>query len=228
MVGQQQLQRSPFSVGSGPNLQHGNMLGQFQNNGAINQMTAPQFQAAFQQNRPTPAMLANLQPTQARQLELMMAQHQQPNQVGLATSRLNSSQNVQQGFPPGMISGNPNPGQPSQGQPPYYRPRPLLTFNHNAVNPSPSVQMFNGTTPQDTKRAALQELRDRALHLHTNIKVIEQQQAALASQRSMMAEGVFLQKMAIAEQDIARKRAVLTKWNMMLSANGMPPIGQGM
>ena len=88
--------------------------------------------------------------------------------------------------------------------------------------------MFNGTTPQDTKRAALQELRDRALHLHANIKAIEQQQAALASQRSMMAEGMFLQKMAIAEQDIARKRAVLTKWNMMLSANGMPPIGQAM
>jgi hypothetical protein len=61
-----------------------------------------------------------------------------------------------------------------------------------------------------------------------NIKVTEQQQAALASQRSMMAEGMFLQKMAIAEQDIARKRAVLSKWNMMLSANGMSPIGQGM
>jgi hypothetical protein len=44
----------------------------------------------------------------------------------------------------------------------------------------------------------------------------------------MMAEEVFLQNMAIAEQDIARKRAVLTKWNMMLSANGMHPIGQGM
>jgi hypothetical protein len=87
--------------------------------------------------------------------------------------------------------------------------------------------MFNGTT-QDPKRAALQELRERALHLHTNIKVLEQQHAGLASQRSLMAEGMFLQKMAIAEQDIARKRAVLTKWNMMLSANGMPHIGQGM
>jgi hypothetical protein len=83
-------------------------------------------------------------------------------------------------------------------------------------------------TPQDTKRAALEELRDRALHLHTNIKATEQQQAALASQRSMMAEGIFLQKMTIAEQDIARKRAVLSKWNMMLSANGVSPIGQGM
>lgn len=88
--------------------------------------------------------------------------------------------------------------------------------------------MFNGTTPQDTKRAALQELRNRALHLHTNIKLIEQQQAALAGQRSIMGESMFLQKMAIAEQDIARKRAVLTKWNMMLSANGMSSIGQGM
>lgn len=88
--------------------------------------------------------------------------------------------------------------------------------------------MFNGTTPQDTKRAALQELRNRALHLHANIKVIEQQQAALANQRSMLGEAMFLQKMAIAEQDIARKRAVLSKWNMMLSANGMPSIGQGM
>ena len=71
--------------------------------------------------------------------------------------------------------------------------------------------MFNNTTPQDTKRAALQELRDRALHLHTSIAVIEQQQAVLAGQRSMMANDVFLQKMAIAEQDIARKRAVLIK-----------------
>ena len=88
--------------------------------------------------------------------------------------------------------------------------------------------MFNGSTPQDTKRAALQELRDRALHLHAGIKVIEQRQATLASQRSMMAEEVFLQNMAIAEQDIARKRAVLNKWNMMLSANGMHPIGPGM
>ena len=118
MVGQQQLQRQPFSVGSGSSLQHNNMLSQFQNNGAINQMTAPQLQAAFQQNRPTPAMLANLQPTQARQLELMMAQ--QPNPVGLVASRLNPSQPVQQGFPPGMIGGNSNPGQPSQGKPLFY------------------------------------------------------------------------------------------------------------
>ena len=88
--------------------------------------------------------------------------------------------------------------------------------------------MFNGTSPQDSKRAALQELRDRAIHLHTNIQVVEKQQATLESQRSMLNEGMFLQKMAIAEQDIARKRAVLTKWNMMLSANGMSPIGQGM
>ena len=44
----------------------------------------------------------------------------------------------------------------------------------------------------------------------------------------MMPESVFIQKMAIAEQDVVRKRAVLTKWNMMLSSNGMPPIGQGM
>jgi hypothetical protein len=88
--------------------------------------------------------------------------------------------------------------------------------------------MYNGTMAQDTKRVALQELRDRALHLHSNIKLIEQRQATLASQRSMMAEEVFLQNMAIAEQDIARKRAVLTKWNMMLSANGMHQIGQGM
>jgi hypothetical protein len=107
-------------------MQHNNMLSQFQNNGAINQMTTPQLQAAFQQNRPTPAMLANLQPTQARQLELMMAQHQQPNQVGLA-SRLNPSQPVQQGFPQGMINGNPNPGQPSQGKSIFYHLRPLLT-----------------------------------------------------------------------------------------------------
>jgi len=130
MVGQQQLQRSPFSVGSGPGLQHNNMLSQFQNNGAINQMTAPQLQAAFQQSRPTPAMLANLQPTQARQLELMMAQHQQPNPVGLVASRLNSSQPVQQGFPPGMI-GNPNSGQSSQGKSLFHRLRPLLTCNRS-------------------------------------------------------------------------------------------------
>lgn len=87
--------------------------------------------------------------------------------------------------------------------------------------------MFNNSNPQDTKRTALLELRNRALHLHTNIKAIEQQQAVLASQRSIMGEGMFLQKMAIAEQDVARKRAVLNKWNTMLSANGMPPIGQG-
>ena len=87
--------------------------------------------------------------------------------------------------------------------------------------------MSNGTNPQDTKRVALQELRDRAHNLYNNIKVIEQQQAALASQRSMMADNVFLQKMAIAEQDIMRKRAVLTKWNTMITANGIPPIGQG-
>jgi hypothetical protein len=86
--------------------------------------------------------------------------------------------------------------------------------------------MFNGTSLQDSKRAALQELRDRALQLHANIKVIEQQQAALSNQRSMMAEGVYLQRTANAEQYIACKRAILTKWNMMLSANGMPTIGQ--
>ena len=88
--------------------------------------------------------------------------------------------------------------------------------------------MLNGTNPQDAKRNALQELRDRAHHLHNSIKVTEQQQATIASQRSMMADNVFLQKMAIAEQDITRKRAVLTKWNTMLTANGMPPIGEGM
>jgi hypothetical protein len=84
--------------------------------------------------------------------------------------------------------------------------------------------MFNGTTPQDTKRAALQELRNRAHNLHANIQSIEQQQALFNAQRPNMGETNFLQKMAIAEQDIARKRAVLTKWNMMLSANGMPPV----
>lgn len=211
MVGQQQLQRPTFSAGSGPSMQH-NMLSQFQNNGVINQMTTPQLHAAFQQNRSTPAMLANMQPTQARQLELMMAQHHPShgNQAnGLVPSRLNSSQPVQQGFPQGMIGGTPNAGQPSQ------------------VNPATAAQMLNGTTPQEARRAALQELREKALHLHANIKAIEQQQAAFAGQRSMMGEAMFLQKMAIAEQDIARKRAILTKWNMMLSANGMPPIGQG-
>jgi hypothetical protein len=210
MVGQQ-LQRQTFSAGPGQStqLQHNHILSQFQNNAALSQMTAPQLQAAFQQNRPASTMLAGLQPNQARHLELMMAQHQSPhnNQVnGLVASRLNQSQAVQQGFPQGMISGIPNPGQPSQA----------------------AIQMFNGTTTQDTKRVALQELRNRSLHLHTNIKAIEQQQAAFTSHRSAMGEAMFLQKMAIAEQDIARKRAVLTKWNMMLSANGMPPIGQGM
>ena len=126
MVGQQQLQRPPFSMGPGPSMQHNNMLSQFQNNGAINQMT-PQLQAAFQQNRPTPAMLASLQPTQARQLELMMAQHQPPHN-NLMASRLNPSQPVQQGFPQGMIGGNPNPGQPSQGRLFYHQLRPRLTY----------------------------------------------------------------------------------------------------
>lgn len=63
-------------------------------------------------------MLASLQPNQARQLELMMAQHQplHNNQVnGLVASRLNQSPPVQQGFPQGMIGGSQNPGQPSQG-----------------------------------------------------------------------------------------------------------------
>ena len=96
------------------------------------------------------------------------------------------------------------------------------------VNPPSAVQMFNGAASQDSKRVALQELRNRALHLHSNIKNIEQQQAMLNSQRSVMGEAVFLQKMAIAEQDIARKRAILTKWNMMLSVNGLPAIGHGM
>jgi len=88
-----------------------------------------------------------------------------------------------------------------------------------------TVPTFNGMAPQDVKRAALQELRNRALLLHTNIKAREQEHAALASQRSMMAEGVFLQQIAIAQQDILRRRAVLTRWNMILSANGVPPIG---
>lgn len=118
VVGQQQMQRPPFSTGPGPNIQHNNLLSQFQNNGAIGQMTAPQLQAAFQQNRPTPAMLASLQPNQARHLELMMAQHQplQNNPVnGLVASRL-QSQPVQQGFPQSMIGGSQNTGQPSQGK----------------------------------------------------------------------------------------------------------------
>ena len=127
MVGQQQLQRPPFSVGPGHNMQHNNMLSQFQNNGAINQMTAPQLQAAFQQNRPTSAMLASLQPTQARQLELMMAQHHN-NSASLVASRL-GPQGIPQGFPQGMIGGNPNPGQPSQGEPLCYHLQPLLMCN---------------------------------------------------------------------------------------------------
>ena len=229
MVGQQQLQRSPFSVGPGQNIQHNNILSQFQNNAAISQMTAPQLQAAFQQNRATPAMLANLQPTQTRQLELMMAQHQSPhnNQVnGLIASRLNPSQPIQQGFPQGMIGGTPNSGQLSQGKF-LCRYDQDISSHATLVSPATPVQMFNGATSQDTKRAALQELRNRAMHLHANIKNVEQQQATFASQRSIMGEAMLLQKMAIAEQDIARKRAILTKWNMMLSANGMPPIGQG-
>jgi hypothetical protein len=88
--------------------------------------------------------------------------------------------------------------------------------------------MFNNTASQDSKRAAYQDLRDRAQHMYTNIKLIEQQQAALISQRSVMGEAMFLQKMAVAEQDVARKRAVLIKWNMMLSASGILPVGQGM
>ena len=88
--------------------------------------------------------------------------------------------------------------------------------------------MFDDTTPQETRRTALEEEREEALQLYANIKVIEQQRAALAGQRSMMGEAMFLQKMAIAERDIARKRAVLAKLNMTLSADGMPPIGQEM
>ena len=47
-----------------------------------------------------------------------MAQHQQPhnNPSGLVASRLNQQQSIQQGFQQGMIGGNPNPGQPSQGK----------------------------------------------------------------------------------------------------------------
>lgn len=69
----------------------------------------------------------------------------------------------------------------------------------------------------NTRRAALQELRGRAVQLHAHIEVIEQQQAALAGQRSVMAEDIFLQRMAIFEQEIARKRVVLAKWNKMVS-----------
>ena len=74
----------------------------------------------------------------------------------------------------------------------------------------------------------MQELRDRALHLHENIRIIEERKAALTSQRSTMADDAFFQRMAIAENDIVRKRAVLAKWNTMLSANGISPVGQGM
>jgi hypothetical protein len=123
-------------------MQHNNLLTQFQNNGVMSQMTAPQLQAAFQQNRATPAMLANLQPTQARQLELMMAQHQplHNNQVnGLAASRLNPSQPVQQGFPQGMIGGSPNPGQQSQGKFfRHYHLRLLLICNRSQPRKHPS------------------------------------------------------------------------------------------
>ena len=131
MIGQQQLQRPPFSAGSGPSMQH---ISQFQNNGAINQMTAPQLQAALQQNRPTQAMLASLQPNHARQLELM-AQHRPShnNPVnGLVASRLNPSQSAQQGFPQGMIGGTPNPGQQSQGKSLCcFHLRCLLTYNYS-------------------------------------------------------------------------------------------------
>ena len=119
MVEQQQLQRPTFFEGSNPSMQH-NMLSQFQDNWVINQMATPQLHAASQQNWPTPAMLAGPQPTQAGQLELVMAQHQPShgNQAnGLVPSRLNSSQPVQQGFPQGMIGGTPNSGQLSQGKP---------------------------------------------------------------------------------------------------------------
>jgi hypothetical protein len=40
-----------------------------------------------------------------------------------------------------------------------------------------------------------------------------------------MQEHNYQQQAAIFEADIARKRVVLNKWNMMLSANGMPPVG---
>lgn len=143
MVGQQQLQRQPFPMGPSSGMQHNNMLSQFQNNGAVNQMTAPQLQPTFQQNRPSPAMLANLQPTQARQLELMMAQHQPPHNNHVA-SRLNQSQPVQQGFPQGMMGGNPNPGQPSQGKLLYHHLRPCLTCNFSQPRHyGPNVQCYD-------------------------------------------------------------------------------------
>ena len=126
--------------------------------------------------------------------------HQQPNQLGLVASHLNPSQAVRRCFPPRMISGNSNPGQPSQGQSPYFHPRPLSTSN-----PTAPVQTSNSTTPQDAKRAVSQEIQDPALPLHTNIKVVRQQQVAFAGRRPMVAGSVFLQKMDIAEQDIARK-----------------------
>jgi len=153
MVGQQQLQRPPFSVGHGPSIQHNNMLSQFQNNGAMNQMAAPQLQAAFQQNRPTPAMLASLQPTQARQLELMMAQHQQPHN-NLVASRLNPSQSVQQGFPQGMVGGNPGPGQPSQGKPFYYHFSPRLTYKFSQPRYRGSNVQWHDTPGHKTRCSA--------------------------------------------------------------------------
>jgi hypothetical protein len=84
---------------------------------------------------------------------------------------------------------------------------------------------FNGPGGIEQKRQALAELRDKAVHLHNSLKVAEQAQMSLAGQRPGMPEHLYQQKASAFEQDVARKRAVLTKWNMMLSANGMPPVG---
>ena len=92
-------------------------------------------------------------------------------------------------------------------------------------------QNFNGPGTIEHKRAALAELRDKAVHLNNSLKVVEQHQITLAGQRTGLSDAIYMQRSAVLEQDMARKRAVLTKWNMMLTANGMPPVGgngQGM
>jgi hypothetical protein len=84
---------------------------------------------------------------------------------------------------------------------------------------------FNGPGSLEQKRAALSELREKALQLHNSLKLVEQHQLTLSSQRPGLPDATFLQRASVLEQDIAKKRAVLTKWNMMLTANGMPSVG---
>ena len=158
------------------------------------------------------------------QLLLMMAQHRQPNPAGPVASRARVDQlkAIRQSFLRD-ISGDHFLPLPSEGQPPYYRLRPLLTFKHHVDDLLYLAEIFRYLTPSEAemRRAALRKLRDYAIYAHALTQVIERYQVALAGQRMTMADAVFLEHPRLAEHDTARTRTILTKWIMLLLGSGM-------